>query len=83
LVQQETPKEAYRKILNLNRYEFNYHKAPLIVAYEFFNPSLNIAVACKTEQDILKKLAKNAHERLVVRTSDPSNYASLILDAII
>jgi len=83
LVQQETPKEAYRKILNLNRYEFNYHKAPLIVAYEFFNPSLNIAFACKTEQNILKKLANNAHERLVVRTSDPSNYASLILDAII
>lgn len=30
--------EAERKAINLNRYEFNYVKAPALVAYEFFNP---------------------------------------------
>lgn len=80
-VQQASPGESYRKISNLNRYEFNYHKAPLIVAYEFFNPSLNIA-AYKAEQDILKKLVDNAHKRLIIRTNKATNYTSLILGAM-
>ena len=81
-VQQENQEEAFRKITNLNRYEFNYHKAPLIVAYEFFNPALNIEAACKAEQDILKALVTNVRERLLVRTDDAKKYSSLILGAL-
>lgn len=81
-IQRVSPDEAFRKIANLNRYEFNYRKAPLIVAYEFFNPSLNIEAACQTERNILKGLINNARELLVVRTPDATEYASLILDAL-
>jgi len=81
-VLQESPEEAYRKILNLNRYEFNYYRAPLIIAYEFFNPALNIDEACKAERDILREMAQRATNRLVVRTPQPKEYSSLILDAI-
>jgi len=81
-VQRVTQQEAYRKILNLNRFEFNYQKAPLLVAYEFFNPSLNLAGACEMEQNILAELTDNIGERLVVRTDDATRYASLILGEI-
>jgi hypothetical protein len=81
-VQPETRGEAFRKIANLNRYEFRYDRAPLIIAHEFFNPSLDIDAACRTEQDILEKLVENAYELLVVRTNDAMEYAPLILDAI-
>jgi|Deesub1362A_J573_1020465.scaffolds.fasta_scaffold00432_14 hypothetical protein len=82
LVQKETPEEAYRKILNLNHYEFNYFKNPLIIAYEFFNPSLNIAAAYMAEKNILKKLINNVDERLMIRASDPIKYASLVLNSL-
>jgi len=81
-VQQETPEEVHRKILNLNRFEFNYHKSPLIVAYEFFNPTLNIAAACEAESDILKKLIETAKERVIIRTNDPTQYTSLALNVL-
>lgn len=74
--------EAFRKIRNLNRYEFNYHKAPLVVAHEFFNPELDIAGACRAEDAILRELVRNADHRMVVRSQDPSHYATMILDAI-
>jgi hypothetical protein len=81
-VQRTPPDEAFRKIANLNRYEFNYHKAPLFLAHEFFNPSLNIEAACQTERDILKQLINNARELWVVRTPDATEYTSLILHAL-
>jgi hypothetical protein len=81
-VLQESPEEAYRKILNLNRYEFNYYKAPLLIAYEFFNPALSINEACKAESDILNEMVQRIRNRLVVRAPDPKEYSSLILNAI-
>jgi len=63
-------------------FEFNYHKAPLIVAYEFFNPTLNIAAACEAETDILKKLIETAKERVIIRTNDPTQYTSLALNVL-
>ena len=33
---------AIAKAMNLNRYEFNYLKAPALVAYEYFNPQISL-----------------------------------------
>lgn len=76
----EEADEAYRKALNLNRYEFNYHRAPIIVAHEFFNPGLNIDEACLSERKILREMIDSAKELLVVRTNDASRYAGLLID---
>lgn len=73
--------EAARKVRNLNRYEFNYHKSPLAVAYEFFNPALDLAGACRAEDEILHKLVAGT-ERLVVQSTDPTQYAQMIIDAV-
>ncbi len=81
-VKQVSPKEACRKITNLNRYEFNYIKAPLLVAHEFFNPCLNLTAAYDAEHDILKKLVDNANERFVICADNPMDYVSLIMTAL-
>jgi hypothetical protein len=77
-VRAESADEAFRKALNLNRYEFCYHKSPLVVAYEFFNPGLNIDGAYMAERSILRRMVENAQECLTVRTHDAARYAKLL-----
>jgi hypothetical protein len=76
----EAPEEVFRKVLNLNRYEFNYQKAPIAVAHEYFNPRLNIDEACLSERKILRTMIDSALETLVVRANDATRYASLIIN---
>src|SRR5690606_6638856 len=38
VLEQPDSTEMLRRIANLNRYEFNYYRAPLLSAYEYFNP---------------------------------------------
>ncbi|MDH7602744.1 MAG: hypothetical protein QHI38_11420 [Armatimonadota bacterium] len=77
-----SPQDALGKLANLNRFEFWYHKSPLITAYEYFNPDLDVAGAAQTEKRLLLKIAENARQVLVVRALDPSRFASLTLDAL-
>ena len=80
-VEELAVEEASRQIENLNRYEFNYHKSPLIVASEFFNPGLDIAGACRREAQILRELVSSTH-CLRARATDPTTYAKMIVDAV-
>ena len=81
-VQRERPEEALRKASNLNRYEFNYMKAPALVAYEFFNPELDLLAAMEEERRILASVIGNASEILVIRSNDASRYAQILLDYV-
>ncbi len=74
--------QAVQKVLNLNRYEFNYHRAPLVVAHEFFNPEMDIAGAAEKEKAILSRLVANVKHRWIVRTRDATQYAPMVLDSI-
>jgi hypothetical protein len=74
--------EALRKVANLNRYEFNYHKAPLVVAHEFFNEGACLRRCCEAEQDILRKMVTGASRRWIVRATDPTTYAASIVEAL-
>ena len=74
-----TINDAARRIQNLNRYEFNYHKAPLVVAAEFFNPAIDISGACRREQEILRQLASST-QCILVRDNDPTRYAQRIVE---
>jgi hypothetical protein len=74
--------EAYRRLRNLNRYEFNYHKSPLVVAHEYFNPELDIDEAYRGEERTLRRLLHKTQNTWIVRSHDPSRYSSMIVDAI-
>lgn len=74
--------QALRKAETLNRYEFNYMKAPALVAYEYFNPELDLGAALKAESDKIEAVLRGANEVLIARTNDASRYASLIIDHV-
>lgn len=70
--------DAFQKIRNLNRYEFNYAKAPAAVAYEFFNPELSLDDAADRERTILRDMITNAEGVFVARSRNPVDYAEMI-----
>ena len=74
--------ECAEKGTNLNRYEFKYSVAPVMVAYEYFNPEVRIADTQAKEFDLLRKAIAGAKDRYVVRTRDASRYAHLIVDHV-
>jgi len=71
--------EAMRKVRNLNRYEFNYARAPVVIAHEFFNPELDIAHACETENTLLRSLVENVSHRWIVRSPNAMRYVEMIM----
>lgn len=79
---ESSPEQVIGKLVNLNRFEFWYAKSPLITAYEYFNPDLDVSGAVETERMLLLRMAESARQRLVVRTPDPTRYASLIVGAL-
>jgi len=70
--------EAFAKINTLDRYEFNYMRAPAIIAYEYFNPDTNIEFAYAEERLILKKMIDKADFVNVISTHNALNYAELL-----
>jgi hypothetical protein len=70
--------EALRRILIINRNEFSYHKNPLLFAYSYFQPCLNIDKLMKTEERILREIVEKT-ESFLVRTADPRQYIDLVM----
>lgn len=73
---------AVAKAINLNRYEFNYIKSPTMVAYEYFNPAVNLDAALRAERTVLRQIVTNAKEVLLVQTREATKYAGLITDHV-
>ncbi len=74
--------EAFQRINTLDRYEFNYMRAPAIIAYEYFNPDTDIEGAYSGERKILKKMIKNAETIKVISTRNALNYSKIIKEYI-
>jgi hypothetical protein len=74
--------EACRKLCNLNLYEFNFRKAPFLVAYEYFNPQLKIEMACRTEELLIRRMVQCCDQVWIASSSDPAQYAAMITHAI-
>lgn len=72
---------AHQMIINLNRYEFMYMKSPMLTAYAYFNPELDIHKMVEKEREILAKAVENA-TCLLVQSEDPTKFADLIIQHI-
>lgn len=75
----ENRKAAVNKLMNLNRYEFNFLRAPLLIAYEFFNPDLMIDEGTEIEREILSSLVGNSEKAFTLRKHNPTHYAESLL----
>ena len=73
--------EALRMALNLNRYEFMYMKNPMLTAYSYFNPELDIFAIEEKEREILAQLVSNT-TCLLVQSENPTKFANMIIDEI-
>ncbi len=73
-------KEAFRKMLNLNRNAFHYLKSPFLTAYAFFNPQLDIERAAAQEKEILAKLINNCEKVFLLKAVNPTNYAHMLIE---
>jgi len=72
----------FESIINLNKYEFNYHKSPSMLVFEYFNPDLSIEKMFNIEKTILNNLLNNTNGYRVY-TNCPLDYTKLITDKII
>ncbi len=70
---------ATKMLINLNRYEFYYMKSPMLTAYSYFNPEIDMFDLELREQEILKKLVGNT-TCLLVQNEDPTQFARMILE---
>lgn len=73
--------EALRMVYNLNRYEFFYRKSPMLTAYTYFNPEVDIEVLAEKEKSILRKMV-NQSQCLLVQNRDPREFAKQIIGTI-
>ncbi|MBN1787190.1 MAG: hypothetical protein JW806_02210 [Sedimentisphaerales bacterium] len=73
--------EAREMLFNLNRYEFFYMKSPMLTAYSYFNPSLDVFAIEEKEREILGQLVDNT-TCLLVQSEDPTKFAEMIIDTI-
>lgn len=50
----------FESIINLNKYEFNYHRSPTMLVMNYFNPDLSIDRMFDLEKSILSKMINNS-----------------------
>ncbi|MFD1020249.1 hypothetical protein [Thalassobacillus hwangdonensis] len=76
-----TTSEITSKMLNLNRYGFQFRQAPVLAALTYFHSEFTIREAEVREHRLIQRLAQHAHHRLVVSDLQATNYISTIQGA--
>jgi hypothetical protein len=74
-------KEALRRFTIINRYEFSYHKNPLLLSYSYFNPALDINRHMRLEEQRLESIVGKS-ECFLLRSNDPKQYVKLMMQAV-
>jgi hypothetical protein len=75
------PGESTRRIMIINRNEFSYHKNPLLFAYSYFNPSLDINQLMKVEEELISTIVAKS-DCFLLRANEPTGYIELLLRAL-
>lgn len=74
--------DSLRKLLTLNRYEFNYHKAPAMVVMSYFNPKFSLENMYTNEREILQKLLDHC-EYTCINEESAVNYSETVYNHLI
>lgn len=73
--------DIFSKLLSINRYGTNYHKAPLVVALGYYYPEYAPEELYRREKDVLLKIFKNCNFGII--TSDNAfEYADIICENV-
>lgn len=72
----------FENIINLNKYEFNYHRSPTMLVLNYFNPNLSIDRMFDLEKSILSKMI-NSTNVYKINAKNAIDYSELIKGRII
>jgi hypothetical protein len=75
------PMEAIRRTMIINRNEFSYYKNPLLFAYSYYNPSLNLDKLMKAEAELVQAITHKS-DCFLLKTLEPREYSDLISRAL-
>lgn len=78
IVRGKSPEHLLFMMHTLDRYEFNYMRAPAVIAYSYFNPSVDIQKAQDTEVEVLRTMLNNSSDSYLVRSDSALDYFQLI-----
>jgi len=76
-VQKINKNDAFRRLLILNRNEFSYYKNPLLFAYSYFTPTLDLNKLMKKEEEIISTVVDES-DCFLLRSNDPRKYIELL-----
>jgi len=77
-----TDKAFLENILNLNKYELNYHRSPAMLVINYFNPDFSMDQMYEAEKLILGKLVRN-YPSYRVNAQNALDYSKLIIEHIV
>lgn len=77
-----TDKGFLDNILNLNKYELNYHRSPTMLVMNYFNPDFSVDQMYEAEKLILGKLVRN-NTSYRVNAQNALDYSQLIIEHIV
>lgn len=72
----------FENLINLNKYEFNYHRSPSVLVLNYFNSEFSPDDMFNAEKSILNKLLNNS-DTYRINANNPLDYSKLIIDKII
>lgn len=77
LINKLTSSEALRKILILNRLELSYNRDHLLLAYSYFNTTLDMEYMQKAEKELIQQIVEKS-ECFLVKSNSPDRYMGFI-----
>lgn len=70
------------KLINLNKYEFNYHRSPTMLVMNYFNPELSIDKMFESEKVILNQLISNSNG-CIINSNNALDYSKQIIEKVL
>jgi hypothetical protein len=78
----EDPVKMLQSLINLNKYELNYHRSPALLVMNYFNPGFCLDHMYGVEQSILRQLVTTCRLHKMCADAAPA-FAELIADKLL
>lgn len=78
----ETKEGIFENIINLNKYQFNYHKSPTMLCINYFNPSISLDKMYDIEKKLVGEVLDNTNA-FRIYAENASDYSEIIKDNLL
>jgi hypothetical protein len=78
----KTKEDLFEHIINLNKYEFNYHRSPSMLVINYFNIEISVDEMYRIEKEIIKKMIDNSNSYRIL-AKNAFEYSEIIKSNLI